>query len=212
MTDPTPPLDPTPDATSPPDPARRRLVVGLAALVALLLVGAAVTVPLAVARWRAFTTPTLDAVRVYDDLSNAHVGSGESVDYDPAPPPGGPHDGTWLACGVYDEPVRDENAVHSLEHGTVWLTYDPDELSGEDVAELAAQLPAKGILSPYPGQESRVVATVWGRQLYLRSAGDERLGLFLDAYADGHTAPEPLASCEGGERILESDTAPGTDV
>ncbi len=29
-------------------------------------------------------------------------------------------------------------------------------------------------------------------------ADDERLGLFLSEYADGHTAPEPFASCQGG--------------
>ena len=120
-------------------------------------------------------------------------------------PPGGPHDNVWLACGVYDEPVRDENAVHALEHGTVWLTYDPDELSDDDVGELAEQLPDEGILSPYPGQDARVMITVWGRQLDLRSPGDDRLQLFLDEYGDGHTAPEPMASCEGGERIADRD-------
>lgn len=192
-----------PALPSEPDRGRRRLVVGLAALTAVVLVVAALTAPLAVARWRDFTTPTLDAVRVYDDLPRDHVGRGESVDYEPAPPPGGPHDGVWLDCGVYDEPVRDENAVHSLEHGTVWLTYDPEEMSDEDVSELADQLPDKGILSPYPGQEAPVIVTVWGRQLSVRSAGDERLGLFLEAYADGHTAPEPLASCAGGQRITD---------
>ena len=40
------------------------------------------------------------------------------------PPVGGAHDPEWLECGAYDAPVRDENAVHDLEHGTVWITYD----------------------------------------------------------------------------------------
>lgn len=180
-----------------------RLVILLAALGALLLVGAALAVPVLVDRWRDLTTPTLDAVRVYEDLLSDHIEDDERVEYDPVPPPGGPHADVWLACGVYDEPVRDENAVHALEHGTVWLTYDPDELSDEDVAELAEQLPDEGILSPYPGQDARVMVTVWGRQLDLRSPGDDRLGLFLEAYGDGHTAPEPMASCEGGEPITD---------
>jgi hypothetical protein len=169
-----------------------------------------VTVPIAVDRWRDLTAPSLDAVRVYEDLRTDHVTDDQGVEYDPVPPPGGPHADVWLACGVYDEPVRDENAVHALEHGTVWLTYDPDELSSDDVEELAAQLPDEGILSPYPGQDAPVVVTVWGRQLDLRGPGDDRLGLFLEAYGDGHTSPEPMASCEGGEEITQGGA--GTSV
>lgn len=203
MTAPSLPAEPEPaPLPEPPRPtSSRRLVVVLAVLGALLVVGAALAVPTLVERWRHLTTPTLDDVRVYEDLRRDHIGDDERVEYGPAPPPGGPHSDIWLQCGVYDEPVRDENAVHALEHGTVWLTYDPDEMSDDDVAELADQLPDEGILSPYPNQDARVVVTVWGRQLDLRSPDDERLGLFLDAYGDGHTAPEPMASCAGGEPI-----------
>jgi hypothetical protein len=53
-----------------------------------------------------------------------HVGG--NIDYDQdlvTPPAGGPHNPIWQNCGYYDDPVRDENAVHSLEHGAVWITY-----------------------------------------------------------------------------------------
>ena len=119
------------------------------------------------------------------------------VTYPQNPPAGGAHAPMWLACGAYDEPVRDENAVHDLEHGTVWITHDPD-LSDDDVAALAEQLPDNGILSPREGLPSPVVVTVWGAQLQLDGADDQRLGLFLEEYGDGHTAPEFGASCQGG--------------
>ena len=53
-------------------------------------------------------------------------------------------------------------------------------------------------MSPREGLPSPVVVTVWGAQLRLDSADDRRLGLFLEEYGDGHTAPEFGVSCEGG--------------
>ena len=190
-----------PPAEPPGDPrgggARRhrgRIVVAGVAAVAVLAV--AVLVPVLLTRLRAVPPDrTLDRVRVYRGLRNDHTP--DAVRYAVTPPVGGPHDPEWLECGAYDHPVRDENAVHDLEHGTVWITYD-GSLPDADVAALASRLPDNGILSPYPGLPSPVVVTVWGRQLRLTGADDPRLPLFLAAFGDGHTAPEPFASCAGG--------------
>ena len=54
---------------------------------------------------------------------------------------GGEHFAAWLDCGVYDAPVPDEVAVHDLEHGAVWITYDADALDAEQVAALEDALP-----------------------------------------------------------------------
>lgn len=194
---------PDPEQPAPePDRSRRPLLVAVAVGLALTLVAVAVGVPLVVAEIRDRAAPSLDDVRVYADVAAEHTDN--SVEYDPVPPVGGPHNPAWLDCGVYDEPVRDENTVHSLEHGTVWITYDPD-LAVDDVRLLADALPAEAILSPYPGQDAPVIVTVWARQLLLDVAADERLGLFLEEYGDGHTAPEPFASCQGGVRAFEDE-------
>jgi hypothetical protein len=186
----------------PPDPETGRRPWGAAAVgvgVALLVVVGALTVPL----WTAADEPpTLDAVLVVQKPGSGHVAG--DVDYDQSPPAGGDHDAAWLECGVYDEPVRDENAVHSLEHGTVWVTHDLD-LDAEAVASLARRLPEKSIVSPYDGLPGPVVVTVWGRQLVLDDADDPRLELFLREFGDGHTAPEPFASCRGGVTGDEGD-------
>src|SRR5262245_66498261 len=50
----------------------------------------------------------------------------EDVTYPENPPAGGPHNPVWQNCGYYSEPIQDENGVHSLEHGAVWITYAPD--------------------------------------------------------------------------------------
>jgi hypothetical protein len=210
MAEPSPP--PWPPPAPPPAPPHRqnRLALVIAAIAAVVVVVLAVSVPVAVGIVRDWTSNgsdgTLDDVRVYGGLRADHTE--DDVDYDQTPPVGGPHDPAWLDCGVYDVPVRDENAVHSLEHGTVWITYN-DDVSSDDVAVLEGLLPDEGILSPYPEQDAPVVITVWGRQLALESADDPRLELFLEDYGDGHTAPEALASCVGGVGTTESG---GVDV
>ncbi len=201
-----PPAYPPP---APPPPApRRALPIVLAVVAAALALGLAVLVPVVVRppEEHASGAADLDAVRVYDNLEVGHTA--KDVDYPQSPPVGGPHDPVWLDCGVYDEPVRDENAVHDLEHGTVWITYDPD--ADVDVAALEEVLPQNGIISPYVGLDSPVVVTVWGRQLALDGADDPRLELFIDALGGGETAPEPFASCAGGARAGDGD--PGVGV
>lgn len=145
----------------------------------------------------------LGEVRRYDDLARDHVD--HPVGYPQSPPVGGAHYGAWADCGVYDAPLPDEVGTHDLEHGSFWFTYDPDALDADQVAELADQLPENGIMSPYVGLDAPVVVTVWGRQLALTGPDDPRLALFLDEYAGGPTAPEPMASCAGGLRGAELD-------
>ncbi len=37
---------------------------------------------------------------------------------------------TWATCNgvVYTKAVRIENMVHTLEHGAVWIAYNPDTI------------------------------------------------------------------------------------
>ena len=65
----------------------------------------------------------VQAIRVYYD-DPVHTES--IVDYELRPPAGGIHNPVWWNCGFYDEAIPDENVVHDLEHGAVWLAYAPD--------------------------------------------------------------------------------------
>jgi hypothetical protein len=137
-------------------------------------------------------TAPLEGVQTFAVASADHTT--DSVQYDQDPPVGGPHDPTPLACGAYDAPVRNENAVHSLEHGAVWITYRPD-LTAADVSDLdgfARQ--SEVIVSPYPGLDSSVVLSSWGTQLRLDSVDDDVITRFIRAYKN-KTAPEINATC-----------------
>ena len=51
-----------------------------------------------------------------------------SVELPVVPPVAGEHNAAWQNCtgNVYDAPIANEHAVHSLEHGAIWITYRPD--------------------------------------------------------------------------------------
>lgn len=140
--------------------------------------------------------------KVFAEPDHDHVN--RKVRYDRNPPAGGPHNGVWLNCGVYAQPVRNENAVHSLEHGSVWITYSP-KLPRSTVAGLRRFVKAhyRGherylILSPYPGLRRPVVASAWGAQLKLGRASDPRLAKFVDHFAGGGQGGEPGGYCTCG--------------
>jgi hypothetical protein len=126
------------------------------------------------------------------------------VTYTESPPVGGPHDPYWADCTgtVYTVDIRHENAVHSLEHGAVWITYNPDKVKQSDIDKLAALVDGVSgrLLSPYAGQDSAISVQSWNHQLKVSSADDKRIKQFADlmtfnSEVDGHY-PEIGASCE----------------
>jgi hypothetical protein len=125
------------------------------------------------------------------------------VDYAESPPVGGPHapPPDWADCTgtVYDVDVRHENAVHSLEHGAVWITYNPDEVQDADIDTLAALVKNESgrMMSPYVGLDSPISIQSWGHQLKVDSADDPRIEQFADLLTlNNEFTPQPGASCE----------------
>jgi hypothetical protein len=169
----------------------------------LISIGLVVVVVLAIAGiWWAVKagsdaqTSAIDGVKTYDNLSRGHTE--QAVDYPQSPPVGGDHNPQWLDCTgtIYDEPVHNENAVHALEHGAVWVTYDPS-LSSSDVDALTTHIDGSYIfMSPYAGQDAQVEATAWGSQLELDGVDDPRLDEFISQYRQGDQTPEPGAPCD----------------
>ena len=119
--------------------------------------------------------------------------------YEEVPPVGGPHNALWQNCGYYNQYIGNVHGVHALEHGAVWITYDP-KLPADQIQTLKDKTKQTYILvSPYPDLPSPVVASVWGKQIKLDSASDWRLDAFIKKYRQnpGNT-PEPGALCTLG--------------
>jgi len=174
---------------------RRRRLIGIGSGAAVLVV-LALIISWAVAH-TTVQSSAASALVTYPGLARDHVTG--PVTYQQTPPAGGPHASVWQNCGIYPSPVPSENAVHSLEHGAIWIIYRPD-LPANQVSDLRADVTGQpdGLLSPHPELPAPVVATVWGVQLKLQNAADPQLKAFIAKYADGSKAPEPRGECTGG--------------
>lgn len=157
----------------------------------------------------------IDGVVIWDYVAPEH--STSDVTYEMKPPAYGEHwvprdeEGRlgWLACGTYDEPVPEEFALHSAEHGAVWLTWreDADPADVRQLEELADLQPDYVLVSPYPDQEGAFTATTWDAQLVVEDASDPRLAEFVDAFAGGPQGREPGADCAGGSSLEQAQQA-----
>lgn len=129
-----------------------------------------------------------------EDFLGQHTG--DPVLYEQIPPVGGPHFRVPQACGFYSEYIYNEYAVHSLEHGAVWITYDPT-LSGNDLETLQNLGTQPYVLiSPYPGLPDKIVVTAWGHQMTLDSVDEDKINAFRSEYGNNQEySPEFGAPC-----------------
>lgn len=140
---------------------------------------------------------TIEGLQTFRNQARDH---NDAVSYnDPLPPTGGVHAPIWQNCGIYDTPIAGKNAVHSLEHGAVWVTYQPD-LPADQIGALQDTVRGQSfiLLSPWPDQAEPIVLTAWGLQLSVENVSDQRLEQFIDEYRLGPQTPEPGATCSGG--------------
>ncbi|MGI5139350.1 MULTISPECIES: DUF3105 domain-containing protein [unclassified Streptomyces] len=138
--------------------------------------------------------------KTWSNLSRNHVTT--KVNYPMTPPVGGNHAPVWQDCNgnVYTHELQNENAVHSLEHGSVWVTYN-DKATQADVKTLAAKVAKTPytLMSPYKTESSPITLSAWGHQLNVNTASDPRVNEFFDKYVQGPQTPEPGAACTGGK-------------
>ena len=155
----------------------------------------------------------IDGVVVAEgELERGHVAG--PVDYPQIPPNSGDHNVTPQQCAVYTEPIAPEHAVHSLEHGAVWITYN-DDVPEDQVAALAAKVEGDpyGLMSPVPEQSSPINLSAWGRRLSVDSADDPRIDDFIEGYRSGPQTPERGAACIGVTTtgpVTDAPAAPGS--
>lgn len=178
---------------------QKLLKYGGVALAALLLLG----VGYGVYNWLTTRDENRrpENVIAYNYTGGEH--SNDAVTYTESPPVGGTHNPAWQTCQFYDGKIANENAVHSLEHGAVWVTYRPD-ISEADKDRLRNWAGDRSYLmvSEYDDQESPFVFTAWNNQLELSSLDDKQAVQFMNYFIQGPQTPERGASCTGIDSML----------
>ncbi|ATE57055.1 MULTISPECIES: DUF3105 domain-containing protein [Actinosynnema] len=164
----------------------------------------------------------IEGVVKQEYAAGKHVDATQRVAYNFSPPFGGPHDSVWANCTgvVYSSAVRTENMVHGLEHGAVWIAYNPDQVSGPALDTLKAKVDNQPftMMSPYPGLDKPISLQSWGHQLKLESADDERIDQFIQSLRrNQYTYPEIGATCDSATFNVDSPPpfvaeAPGADA
>jgi hypothetical protein len=122
-----------------------------------------------------------------------------SVAYAQVPPNEGAHSPVWQRCGFYAEPIGDEHAVHSLEHGVVWIAYGPG-VAPDDIERLREMARADDelLVSPYPaGLASPIVVSAWGWQMPVDPVEFSRVGDAVQEARIVAAPPEAGGGCDG---------------
>ena len=134
------------------------------------------------------------------------------IKYDATPPVGGNHNPVWADCTgtAYPKPIANENAVHMLEHGAIWITYNAKTLPASQLAALKKNY-VSGIdrmaLSPYPNLKAPISLQAWGYQLFVQKESDPRIAKFIAALKyNPKTTPEYGATCSDTSFIQNPST------
>jgi hypothetical protein len=148
-------------------------------------------------------------LKFYPTPDRNHVTT--TVTYPQTPPVGGNHSPYWADCSgtVYAEPIANENAVHMLEHGAIWITYNEKTLPASDLNVLEKLVQGVNFmaLSPYPDLKTPLSVQSWGYQLFLQKATDPRLTTFInDLKLNQQTTPEYGATCSQPTFIASPST------
>lgn len=155
----------------------------------------------------------IEGIQTFDteDPSMAPEHVAGPLQYDVLPPVGGHHNDRWQNCTgiVYPAQIANEHAVHGLEHGAVWITYEPS-LPQDQIDDLAGMVEGADytFMSPFPGLDAPISLQAWGYQLKVDSAGDDRIRDFIRTLRN-NTGPEAgRASCGGPSAVTTTGTTP----
>ncbi len=125
-------------------------------------------------------------------VSRNHVNIGDAHEpYNSNPPTSGPHAGP-APWGVSEKELIDEDVIHNLEHGGIWISYK--NLNQEDIKKLediGRKYSSRTVVSPRPANDDNIAVASWGRLLKLEEVDVEQITEYVKR--NFNKSPEQLA-------------------
>lgn len=121
----------------------------------------------------------------YDIVGRNHITQGTpGSGYNSDPPSSGPHWPAPAKNGVYDSPLPDEQLIHNMEHGHVWIAYKPD--APDDVKNKLKEIVQKDdwkvVLAPRDKNQTMIALAAWGRVLVMDQFDEGKVKDFIRTY------------------------------
>lgn len=138
----------------------------------------------------------LAGLETFADMGGGHIAQGEAPPaYNSSPATSGEHSASSAQCGIYTSEIADSAQLHSLEHGTVAIHYEPglDPSQIRALQDFARSKSSHILLSPRAGLTDPVVVISWRRMLRLDSADINTLDIYYDQFV--FTGPEVGVPC-----------------
>lgn len=117
------------------------------------------------------------------DMGQKHVAVGAVKYGGPEPPTSGDHT-THIPWQAYDQEVPDENIVHNLEHGGIYISYRPD-LPADQIAKIKGLFskpfsndkfsPIKTVVAPRAANGSPIIMSSWNRNMKLDTFDEAKM-------------------------------------
>jgi len=141
-----------------------------------------------------------DFSRAVSEMEATHIATDSPLsEYNSNPPTSGPHYVQTAKSGFREEEIPDQNIIHNLEHGDVWIAYHPriSETVMEGLKQFAA---AKVIITPRTANETDIALVAWGRLDTFNIENDvlpeQRIKDFIARYSN--KGPERVPGASGG--------------
>ncbi len=128
---------------------------------------------------------SIEGVQEFEIASRQHIASGTAAtDHNSNPPTSGQHWPTPAKNGVFEKTLPDEQVLHSLEHGYIWISYKvdaPEEII-QNLKNIVQEDDWKLILSPREKNDSQITIASWGRLLKMDEPDYDKVREFIRAF------------------------------
>lgn len=111
---------------------------------------------------RAGTPKGQDYSQAIPILGRNHVLDGTKVSYNSNPPTSGDHYAVPAPARFYNKELPNEQLVHNLEHGHIWISYKPS-LPAEIIGMLKSFSSSFVIVTPRSTDNADIALAAWGR-------------------------------------------------